>query len=844
MCGRQVSLVASVLVLSMAGGVSADLLAHWELDQSAGTAVLDSSGSDLHGALVGDPQWVAGQIGSGALSFDGSDGMVEIPYDPKLDLETALTITAWVNMVDRSTYYFIVAKAPSGTAADNYPGNYEFRITVTDGALQFGHQTSEGQDYVFHTSDLTVPLGQWTHVAVTVEQGGLVQFYINGAPAGRADQAETFPILNDEPVRIGGRKDGYSFFNGQLDDIRIYDEALPAEEIPGTMIRVYRERASIPNPEDETIDVPRDVVLGWTAGRYAATHDVYLGTVLDDVNDADRANPMDVLLSQGQTDARFDPEGVLELGQTYYWRIDEVNAAPDNTIFKGELWNFTVEPVAYPIPGIVATSNAVSEEGAGAENAVDRSGLNEAGQHSTESADMWLGSPAGADPVQIQFEFDQVYKLHEMVVWNYNSMFELILGFGLKDVTVEYSVDGAEWTVLGDVQLAQATARADYTANSVVEFGGVPGKYVRLAVNSGYGMMGQYGLSEVQILYIPAQAREPQPAPGDTGVAVGTALNWRAGREAVTHDVYLSTDPDALALAASVEMTSYTPGDLLFGSPYYWRVDEVNEADEISVWEGTVWDFMTQEFAVIDDMESYNDDENRIYDTWLDGWINETGSTVGYLEAPFAERTIVNSGAQSMPLAYDNSAAPFYCEAEFNMGRMDLNTNGADTLRLFVAGVAPAFNESADGTILMNAIGTDIWGNSDQFRFAYKSLSGNGSMVARVDSLDVTPDVWVKAGVMIRQSTEVGSTHSFMPMTGGGGNGASWQGRLTDNASSENTDATTAVAPPYWVRIDRAGDSLTGSISPDGETWTQLGNARTIAMADPVLIGLALTSHN
>jgi regulation of enolase protein 1 (concanavalin A-like superfamily) len=175
---------------------------------------------------------------------------------------------------------------------------------------------------------------------------------------------------------------------------------------------------------------------------------------------------------------------------------------------------------------------------------------------------------------------------------------------------------------------------------------------------------------------------------------------------------------------------------------------------------------------------------------------------------------------------------------------MNLASNGAENLRLFISGMAPAFYEDADGTILMNAIGNDIWDAADQFRFAYKQLSGDGSMIARVDDLDASPNQWVKAGVMIRQDTAVGSVHSFMPMTGGGGNGASWQGRLTANANSENTDATEAVAPPYWVRIDRAGDALTGFISPDGETWTQLGDPRTIAMTDPVLIGLALTSHN
>ncbi len=63
------------------------------------------------------------------------------------------------------------------------------------------------------------------------------------------------------------------------------------------------------------------------------------------MNDAGRSDPKGVLVGQDQTDAQYDPEGRLEYGQTYYWRVDEVNAAPDSTIFKGMTWSFTVEPL-------------------------------------------------------------------------------------------------------------------------------------------------------------------------------------------------------------------------------------------------------------------------------------------------------------------------------------------------------------------------------------------------------------------------------------------------------------------------------------------------------------------
>ncbi len=414
--------------------------------------------------------------------------------------------------------------------------------------------------------------------------------------------------------------------------------------------------ATTPSPVDTATDIARDVVLGWEAGSYAATHDVYFGTSFDDVNTASRSNPLDVLVSQGQTASTFDPEGLLEYGQTYYWRVDEVNAAPDNTIFTGDVWSFTVEPFAYPIPGIVASTNVASDPTAGIENIVNGSGLNAQGQHSTVSGDMWLGLPTPDETPVVEFEFDGVYKLHQMLVWNYNVQFEPMLGFGVKDATVEYSTDGAEWTVFGDEVFAQGTARSDYEANTTIDFGGIPAKYVRLTINSGYGVLGQYGLSEVRFLYIPAQAREPQPADGQTDVSVATSLDWRTGREAVSHEVYFGTDPSALSLATSTMETSYDPGALDLETTYSWRVDEVNDADEVPVWEGKVWSFATQEYLVVDDFEIYTDEEgHRIYEAWEDGYVNGTGSTVGYFEAPFAEMDIVHSGGQAMPLFYDNA---------------------------------------------------------------------------------------------------------------------------------------------------------------------------------------------
>jgi hypothetical protein len=388
---------------------------------------------------------------------------------------------------------------------------------------------------------------------------------------------------------------------------------------------------------------------------------------------------------------------------------------------------------------------------------------------------------------------------------------------------------------------------ADYTPNTVVDLSGVAARYVKLTVNAGWGMMGQFGLSEVRFLSVPVQPRQPQPASGATDVSVDTSLTWRAGREAVTHDVYLGADAESLALVDSVSETTYTPGNLEFGSTYYWRIDEVGEADDVDVWAGDLWNFTTVQYAVIDDMESYDDEDNCIFDTWLDGYINGTGSTVGYFEAPFAEQTIVNSGRQSMPFEYDNSAASFYSETERDFGSVDWSRNGADTLVVHFRGNPVAFLERADGSIVMGAAGTDIWGTADEFRFAYKQLNGDGTIIARVDSL-IDTDPWAKGGVMIREALDAGSKFAAVFVTPG--NGCRFQARQAASvaAVSDTSVATPeqiAVTAPYWVKLERIGDQFSGSYSADGAAWTPMSwNPQDVPMGGTVYIGLALTSHN
>ncbi len=424
-----------------------------------------------------------------------------------------------------------------------------------------------------------------------------------------------------------------------------------------------------PSPADKATDIYREPALAWKAGETAGAHDVYFGTSFVDVNTATVAAPLGVLASASQKTTEFAP-GRLELGKTYYWRVDEVNATPDHTVFRGGVWSFTVEPVSYPIgkASIAATASSVSLPTMGPEKTADGSGLNAGDEHSTTGEQMWLSAKDDPKP-WVQYAFDKTYKLDRLLVWNSNQPIETMIGFGARAVKVEYSTDGTTWATLGDVEFAQANGLATYTTNTTVNFAGAAAKYVKLSISSNWGgLVTQYGLSEVRFYQIPAGATYPNPVSGTTGLDPQVTLSWRPGRGAASHQVFLGTDAANLTLAGTATKTTYTM-DVELGRTYYWKVVEVNETATPSSWESPVWSFATVKGVAVDDFDSYNDFEGkgtRIYETWIDGFDNPkaNGAVVGNSQSPFAEIYLFFGGKQSMPLTYANTAGAAYSETE------------------------------------------------------------------------------------------------------------------------------------------------------------------------------------
>lgn len=672
------ALLLGLFVTNAALAMDPSLVGWWKLDETSGQLVVDSSSKGNDGTVKGDPRWVKGQNG-GALYLDGNSYVI-LPIGSVIESLTDCTVAGWFYWTGEFEWERVFDFG-TGTA------NYMFLTPNTDaGEMRFAIRTIP----VGAEDRITVgsPSPGWHHMAVTINNlNNEMILYLDGSSAGvTANMSNKLSDLGYTSInRLGRSQFPDALYSGYLDDFYIFNRVLSPGEIGQVLSGNFgQEYATEPTPADGEQDVFRDAILSWVPGSSAQKHFLYFGEDLNDVNITDNGSAPQV--GPGQVDdSEYDP-GRLEFSQTYYWRVDEVNSPPDNTVFKGDVWSFTVESKVYPVPAVNITATASSYvEGRGPERTIDGSGLNATGGHSTVLNDMWQTAKGTTLPAWIQYEFDKPYKLNKMLVWNYNgASFNAIQG--LREVVIEHSMDGTTWTQPAGVsEFPMASGAVDHTADIAVDFGDTAVKYVTITAKSNYsgGLYNQCGLSEVRLMAVPVAARNPSPEPDADNVYPSTVLTWCPGREADHHLVYLSNEENAVRQGTALVHTadeSQLAGsqlDLRLGQTYYWRVDEVNDVAAPSIWPGDTWTFTTAGCIVVDDFESYgNASPNRAFQTWIDGIGftqpepgspgNGTGAAVGHdIWSPASEHHnrfimenwIANSGTQSLPLYYDNSGA-------------------------------------------------------------------------------------------------------------------------------------------------------------------------------------------
>jgi hypothetical protein len=484
----------------------------------------------------------------------------------------------------------------------------------------------------------TTPIddGEW-HFMTYVRNGATGYIYVDGVQENSS--AASFSFSADDLWSIGQEWDSggpSGFLTGTVDDVYIYDRALTDDEIQAVMKGVGYPYALGPSPADGAYVEDTWVNLSWRAGDFALSHDVYLGENLDDVTngtgDTLRGNQVSTDYIIGFPGFPY-PDGLIP-GTTYYWRIDEVNDAEPNSPWAGDVWSFTMPPKTAYIP----------------------------------------------DPT----DGTELVDLDVRLSWT--------PGFGSK---LHYVYFGDSFDEVNNAAGGLPQGIATYTPGTLEM-----AKTYYWRVDE-FDVIGTYQ-GDVWSFTTQGAVESLDPVNGAVNVKQTQILTWSPSVFAASHQIYFGADKETVRNAdagapeykgtSDLGSETYDPGKLEWDTTYYWRIDEVNNANTNSPWTGNVWSFTTANFLIVDDFESYNDldpaeaDSNRIFNAWIDGYDDpENGSLVGYDSPPFTEQTIVHGGNQSMPLYYDNSVG--YSEATLTLTYpRDWTEKGVDTLTIWFRG--------------------------------------------------------------------------------------------------------------------------------------------------------------
>jgi hypothetical protein len=207
------------------------LVAAYSFNAGSGTTVADVSGHGLTGTISGGATWTAqGRFGN-ALSFNGTNAMVTVASNALLNLTTAMTVEAWVfPTAQGNLWHNVLIKERPGGEVYNLYGNTDSSVPAT-----FAVRSAAPTSPVGAMGVSALPLNTWTHLAVTYD-GAMLRLYVNGAQVGSAAMTGAM-VTSTGALRIGGNSIWGEFFQGQIDEIRIYNRALTQGEIQTDMTR-------------------------------------------------------------------------------------------------------------------------------------------------------------------------------------------------------------------------------------------------------------------------------------------------------------------------------------------------------------------------------------------------------------------------------------------------------------------------------------------------------------------------------------------------------------------------------------------------------------------------------
>ena len=313
--------------------IDPNLVGWWKFEAGAGNEVIDFSGHGNHGTIVDKVHWVPGQFNMALEFFGDNTGHVELPA--RMVTTASGSVAMWVNtdqtgdLYSEGTFWYGTEEAGMGF------GEQEIHIhSQTTGALGFW---MGGVTNVDLEGPMLAGTG-WNHVAVTWDRTDGCRLYCNGLQVNY--QGHNGKEADLAVIRLGRPNRNFRFLKGFLDDVRLFDHAITAEQVDEIMTKGEDPlKAGAPSPGNGSVaTLTVAETLSWSAGEGASQHGVYFGADRDAVANATTDSPE---FQGNQAQTSLSVAGIVEFdGGDYYWRVDEI--AADETVIAGTIWKFTV----------------------------------------------------------------------------------------------------------------------------------------------------------------------------------------------------------------------------------------------------------------------------------------------------------------------------------------------------------------------------------------------------------------------------------------------------------------------------------------------------------------------
>jgi glucose/arabinose dehydrogenase len=213
---------SNIAVATTSVSQAAGLVAAYSFNEGTGSIAVDSSGNGNSGTL-GGATWVTSGKYTNALVFNGAGSIVTVADSPSLDLTTGMTLEAWVNPSTRGDFWRDVV----------YKGDNDIYYLEGTAPNVIGPGTGGTFSSAPLNAPTPIPLNAWSHLAATYD-GTTLRMYVNGVQV--ASRAQTGPINKSSgPLTIGGDSLYGQYWNGLIDEVRVYNRALSAAEIATDM---------------------------------------------------------------------------------------------------------------------------------------------------------------------------------------------------------------------------------------------------------------------------------------------------------------------------------------------------------------------------------------------------------------------------------------------------------------------------------------------------------------------------------------------------------------------------------------------------------------------------------